>query len=211
MDEPDFRFRLGVIILGAGASSRMGVPKLLLRWENTTIIAHLVSVWRKIGAQQIGVVCAPDTPLAPELDRLGVPTDHQIINPNPERGMFSSIQIAASWNAWQRDLTHWAIVLGDQPQLTVTTLRTVVAFALAHRNPICQPAFEGKPRHPVILERTAFARLATTKVITLKEFLHQEQPAPALCDIDDPSLDTDLDTPADYQAALEAADRRVGL
>ena len=33
---------LGVIILGAGASSRMGRPKLLLPWGDTSVIGHLI-------------------------------------------------------------------------------------------------------------------------------------------------------------------------
>ncbi len=61
-DEPSairhssFVIPFGVIILGAGASSRMGTPKLLLPWRDTTIIGHLISQWRELGAAQIAVV-----------------------------------------------------------------------------------------------------------------------------------------------------------
>ena len=40
---------LGVVILGAGASARMGEPKLLLPWRGTTVIGHLISQWRELG------------------------------------------------------------------------------------------------------------------------------------------------------------------
>ena len=43
----------GVIILGAGASSRMGRPKLLLPWRGTTVIGHIIYQWRELGAAQI--------------------------------------------------------------------------------------------------------------------------------------------------------------
>src|SRR5271169_6647644 len=89
---------LGVVILGAGASSRMGRPKLLLPWKDTTIVGHLIRQWRGLGARQIAVVHRPgDAPLAAELDRLDFPAKDRIVNPQPERGMFSSIVCAAEW------------------------------------------------------------------------------------------------------------------
>ena len=41
---------IGVIILGAGASSRMGRPKLLLPWGDTSVIGHLIRQWQALGA-----------------------------------------------------------------------------------------------------------------------------------------------------------------
>ena len=38
--------KLGVIILAAGASERMGRPKLLLPWGKSTVLAHLLAQWR---------------------------------------------------------------------------------------------------------------------------------------------------------------------
>src|ERR1019366_10818668 len=109
---------LAVLLLGAGASSRMGRPKLLLPWRGTTIIGHLLSQWREVGAAQIAVVLRPDdAALMAELDRLNFSKSDRIENPQPERGMFSSIVCAANWQGWQKDISSWAIVLGDQPHL----------------------------------------------------------------------------------------------
>ena len=94
---------LGVVILGAGASSRMGRPKLLLPWRGTTVIGAILRQWRELGAAQIAVVLRPgDAPLAAELDRLDFPRADRIENPQPERGMFSSIVCAANWPGWQK-------------------------------------------------------------------------------------------------------------
>jgi molybdenum cofactor cytidylyltransferase len=197
------RFHLAVVLLAAGASSRMGRPKLLLPWGSSSVLAHLLALWRTLGAGQIGIVCPPGpTPIASELDRLGVSTQERIVNPEPERGMFSSIQTAAKWTGWRTGLTHWAIVLGDQPQVAESTLRQVLEFATRGQSSVCQPAYRGRPRHPVIVDQMEFARLSTTTAHTLREFLHDEGPQPALCEINDPTLDLDLDTPADYQAAV---------
>src|ERR1700690_4241261 len=96
---------LGVVILGAGASSRMGTPKLLLPWGGTTVIGHLLREWRELGAAQIGIVRGgQDPPLTAELDRLGFPLADRIENPQPERGMFSSILCATNWPGWKHEI-----------------------------------------------------------------------------------------------------------
>src|SRR5438105_331727 len=109
---------LGVIILAAGRSSRMGRPKLLLPWGNTSVLGHLLNCWTQLPATQIAVICAPsDDAIQAELNRLAFPLERRVFNPEPERGMFSSIQCAARWAGWKTTLTHWTIVLGDQPHL----------------------------------------------------------------------------------------------
>jgi len=193
----------GVVILAAGASSRMGRPKLLLPWQGTTVIGHLLRQWQELGAAQIAIVCAgANTALAGELDRLGFPTADRVCNPRPERGMFSSIQCACAWSAWRPDVTHWAITLGDQPQVRLETLRRLIEFTAEHPGSICQPSHQGRGRHPVVMPSDAFARLKDSKAANLKEFLGASGCAVARCEMNDPGLDIDLDEPADYERAL---------
>ena len=37
--------RVGVVILAAGRSRRMGKPKLLLPWGETSVLGHLIRQW----------------------------------------------------------------------------------------------------------------------------------------------------------------------
>src|ERR1039457_6654776 len=137
-------FSVAAVILGAGRSARMGQPKLLLPWGGTTVLGHLIEQRQALGAKQIAVVCAPgDLAVRTELDRLGLPEANRIYNPAPERGMFSSIQCAAQWPGWQAALTHWAIVLGDQPHLKPQTLRRGPDFTSADYAQGCRPARRG--------------------------------------------------------------------
>ena len=190
---------LGVVILGAGASSRMGRPKLLLPWRDTTVIGAILRQWRELGAAQITVVHRPnDMLLATELDRLDFPTNDRIENPQPERGMFSSIVCAANWPGWKKEIASWAIALGDQPHLNSDTLRQLLAFHSAHAGAICQPEFEGHMRHPVILPHPAFAELKHTRATTLKDFLKLVPVPRVQCSVADAGLSLDMDTPEDY-------------
>jgi molybdenum cofactor cytidylyltransferase len=195
-------FRFAVVILAAGASSRMGRPKMLLPWGETTVLGHLVAQWQQTDACQVTVVCAADdTGINHELDRIGFAREQRIINPNSGRGMFSSVQAAARWPGWNAALTHWAFALGDQPHLANATLHTVSEFAAQHLDKICQPSRNGRPRHPVFLPRRIFDTLANSTHITLKEFLAAHATEILLAEVNDPGLDLDLDTPSDYEEA----------
>ena len=197
--------KLGAVILAAGASSRMGRPKLLLPWRETTIIGHLLAQWRELGAAQIAVVLRPeDSALAAELDRLNFPKPERVANPQPERGMFSSIVCAANWTGWQTDLARWAIVLGDQPHLRPETLRQLLEFSAQNPDAICQPQFGRHARHPVILPRMAFEALKNPGADTLEDFLKLSSCRRRHVVINDDGLAIDLDTPQDYAHASAA-------
>ena len=178
----------------------MGRPKLLLPWGKTTILGHLIEQWSCLGAAQTVAVTETKSPLAEELKRF--PIVEQIINPKPELGMFSSVQCAARWDRWNRAVTHFAITLGDQPQVKIETLKTVIDFAEQNSDAICQPARKGRGRHPVIMPLNYFFQLATAKEQTLKEFLQARERARKLLESDDAGLDLDLDTMADYEKAI---------
>lgn len=187
---------LGVVILAAGASSRMGRPKLLLPWQDTTVIGHIILQWQELGASQIVVVHRPnDVALLAELADLNV---DRVENPQPEHGMFSSIQRAASWGGRSRDIQSHAIVLGDQPHLHLDTLRSLLEFHALHGDAICQPLYGGHERHPVILPRGVFDALKTSKAETLKDFLKLISCPAVQYPLEDAGLALDMDTPEDY-------------
>lgn len=199
-------FSIGVILLAAGRSTRMGRPKLLLSWGQTSVLGHLLQQWAGLGARQIAVVCpGDDSVIAGELDRLGFRRENRIPNPDPDRGMFSSILCAAQWDKWQSSLSHWTVVLGDQPHLRHKTVADLLDFARGHPDHVCQPVRAGKPRHPVVLPKAIFFQLAKSSSRDLREFLANY---PVLgCECDDPGLELDIDRPDDYRRALALAQR----
>ena len=195
-------FALGVIILAAGASARMGRPKLLLPWGATTVLGHVIELWITLHADQITVAQASiDLGISSELDRLGLPPENRILNANPAEGMFSSILCAAGWDGWKPVLTHLAIVLGDQPHLRSDFLRSLLDFTRANPERIVQPSCGGRPRHPVLLPRSEFQALGAAKEPTLKSFLQNRSDTVLLLPSNDPGLDFDIDTPEDYESA----------
>src|ERR1700722_4977137 len=182
----------------------MGRPKMLFPWKNTSVLGHVISSWSHMSAGQIAVVCAAnDAAINVELDSLKFPRQNRIVNPDSSRGMFSSVQCVAGWSGGQASLTHWAIVLGDQPHLRPGTLEALINFAAQHPGKICQPAHQSHARHPVFLPKMEFMRLPGSNAGTLKEFLQSLSAQPALIELNDPGLELDLDIPADYEKALQ--------
>jgi molybdenum cofactor cytidylyltransferase len=197
------QLKFGVAILAAGASSRMGQPKLLLPWGNTTIVGHLIQTWKELGAAQLGVVSAPNNDnLQAELDRMNYPI-LRIVNAEPERGMFSSIQTAARYANWDKELSHFVLTLGDQPHLRRETLEAILSFAGKTPTYIVQPSYQERRKHPVIFPQNLWQELALTNVQTLREFLQLHHPAVRTMEFADPGMALDIDTPADYQRSLE--------
>jgi molybdenum cofactor cytidylyltransferase len=189
----------------------MGQPKLLLPWGRNSILGHLCQLWATAGARQIAVVCAPgDASIRAEAVRLGFPSGNLIENPTPEIGMFSSVQCGVRWPDWGQEISHWAIVLGDQPHLRLDTLTRLLGFAGKNPDQVCQPSYHGRLAHPVILPKALFGMLGTAKVNTLKEFLAAHEVARFISE--DAGLALDIDRPEDYLEALALAglqDRRA--
>ncbi len=192
------------VVLAAGSSVRMGRPKLLLPWGTTTVLGQIVQQWQNLSARQIGVVCAAgDAPIVAEIERLALPGTHPIDNQSAGSGMFGSIRSAASWQGWQAGLTHWAIVLGDQPHLKLATLRQLLDLATEHDDVVCQPQYQGRFAHPVLMPKQIFFKLPQTQHETLKDFLQTQRVLGSPCD--DSGLALDIDWPEDYLRALSLA------
>jgi molybdenum cofactor cytidylyltransferase len=184
----------------------MGRPKLLLPWESTSVISHLLQEWTQLGATQIAVVCAADArSLATELDRIDFPLANRIVNPVPENGMFSSIQCAANWEGWNPNLTHWIITLGDQPHLKAATLQTLLEFGARSPDKICQPMRSERRKHPVLFPERFFRELKILNAGDLKSFLQGHADNLSGFESDDAGLDLDMDTPEDYERVKSLA------
>ncbi len=197
--------RLGVVILSAGASSRMGSPKALLRWRESTILEHLLSVWKLAGAAQISVVFDPtNQAVIAELDRLNV-TD-RIPNPHAAEGMMSSLRAASAWKQWETKINCVAIALVDQPQVTVQILKGLMDFSETHPEGICQPECQGRRGHPVVLPRRDFDELSRAPEETLRDFIQSRADRRKFFPCDEPGMFEDMDTPSEYVRAKAADD-----
>lgn len=189
----------GVVILAAGASTRMGTCKLLLPWGEKTILTYLLDQWRTTGAAQIAPVIDPSNqPLRKALAHAGFSSSDWIENRAPHLGMFSSLQEASRWTGWLSTLTHWIISLGDQPHIQISTLRLLLDAARENPTHICQPALNGRTAHPIILPASNFRELAQNDIPDLRTYIRTREAFRLRVAVKDSGVSRDLDTPEDY-------------
>jgi molybdenum cofactor cytidylyltransferase len=192
-------FAFGVVILAAGASTRMGRCKLLLPWGERTILTHLLDQWRSTGAAQIAPVIDPSNQLLLKaLAHAGFSPLDWIENPSPQLGMFSSLQQASRWTGWLSTLTHWIISLGDQPHIQILTLNLLLDAARKNPARICQPTFHGRAAHPIVLPASNFRDLAENDIANLRTYIRAREALRLRLRVEDPGVSEDLNTSENY-------------
>jgi molybdenum cofactor cytidylyltransferase len=196
------------IVPAAGASRRMGRPKLLLPYGTSTIVGSLASALRAGGASPVVIVAAPgDTELQEHARSLGALV---VVNPDPERGMLSSIRegLAALGGA-DRLAQRGEVVLvapADLPALRPGTVAELLWRRAAAGAPLAVPAFQGQRGHPLAIAPELLAEIdVLDQAIGLKQLLERHAAAALEVPVDDPGAVRDIDTPEDYQELSPAS------
>ena len=177
------------IVLAAGASRRMGRSKLYLSFGGRTLIETTVGNALGAGARVIVVARPEDDRLAELLAR-----DAEIVrNPDPERGMLSSLREALSLVSAER----FFFIPADMPLVGSGVYRAMAALGAAV--PVI-PRARGRSGHPVLLPSSLIPAIrALPEGKTLKELIAEA--GAVYLDLEDESVLADIDTAADYEAA----------
>ncbi len=184
-----------MIVLAAGASSRLPGPKQLLRFRGATLLRHAAQTAAKAGCGPVAVVIgggAPDRQLRFELSDLGVEI---IENARWKDGMSTSIR--AGLDALERAATPPEAVLimtCDQPHVTAALLKQMAAAFGATHPPAVACEYAGTVGVPALFARSLFGELrALEHDHGAKRILERHQSAvtripfePAAVDIDTP-------------------------
>ncbi|HEX2574142.1 MAG TPA: nucleotidyltransferase family protein [Polyangia bacterium] len=187
------------VILAAGASRRMGSPKALLELQGETYLARIARTARAAGVSHILVVAGPPHG---ERVRARLPVGAAVIwNPDPGRGMFSSVQAGvAGLPRGTLSALVWPV---DQPLVREDTVRRVLA---AQPGRIAIPRHQGRGGHPVRIPVACFGPLlALPADATLKELIDRQAALRVDVDVEDEWAVRDVDTPEEAQAAAEQA------
>lgn len=149
---------VGLILLAAGGSSRLGHPKQLLLYQGRTLLRHaaetaLLSVCRPV----VVVLGAHPELLRPELSGLDVLA---VKNPFWEAGMGSSIRTGlAALDAASPELAGIVLMLCDQPLVTADALNALVQAAAENGSPLVVSEYAGTRGVPAFFSRALFPEL----------------------------------------------------
>ncbi|MEE9367579.1 MAG: nucleotidyltransferase family protein [Pontiella sp.] len=191
---------IAMLFLCAGASRRMGRSKALLPWQASTILGHHWNLFQSLEKYDPWIVTQKnDEPLVAELERVGWPDAHRVMNPlAPEGDMMDSIRYGVS-ACLKHDYTAIGIALIDQPLIDHSTFQILADSVRRYPDSILQPAMQGRRGHPVLLPRSIAEQLVSSNAETLKTFLSENERIRASIEVDDSGILTDLDTPHAYQ------------
>jgi molybdenum cofactor cytidylyltransferase len=194
------------IILAAGASSRMGSPKALLDYRGETFIQRLVRVLSPVCGRVIVVLGYHAAEIRPAIPGSAVIT----INPDPDRGQFSSLQTALT--ALPAEFDGFLFTPVDSPAVESETVERV-ADEFRRRDPATllvipriQTSSGPKRGHPVFAARAiAEELLALPPTAMASEVIHGHIPQTIYVDVNDPGILTDIDDREAYRRLSEAA------
>jgi molybdenum cofactor cytidylyltransferase len=180
------------IVPAAGKGERFGGAKLVARIGPDTILGRTLQSLFEAAVHSVIVVTAPRSDLS-AVAELNDPRVRRIENPNPSRGMFSSIQCGLE--AAQGDPV--IVLPADMPFVRAATVAAVTAECFRSRH-IVMPSFEGKRGHPVAFPSSVKpAILSAESESTLKLALASTGVAYAEVAVDDKGVLRDVDVPSD--------------
>lgn len=187
---------ISAIVLAAGLSSRMGQPKMILPWKDTTVIETVVSTLETTKVDEILIVSGAERGSI-ELLLQNRPV-HFAFNPEyPNGEMLASVKVGLSNLDKQSQAA--LIVLGDQPQITQQVVDRVIEAYRTNRSKIVVPSYKMKRGHPWLVDRMLWSQiLAIESPNTLRGFLERNRDMVEYIAAPDDSILRDLDTPQDY-------------
>src|SRR5215471_19524214 len=109
------------VILSAGASTRMGRDKALLPWRGGTFLSSAIRALQPVTDLVIVVAGANAVDLTPVVYANAA---FWVVNPNPERGQFSSLQVGLQ-EVLNRGRDAAIVTLVDRPPVSNVTLDTL--------------------------------------------------------------------------------------
>ncbi|NBC07818.1 MAG: NTP transferase domain-containing protein [Bacteroidetes bacterium] len=196
--------RIPLVILAAGASTRMGQAKQLLQADGELLLHRIIRIGQEAGFAPLVVVTgARQQAIAPHLDGLPV---QQAYNPDWATGMGSSVSVGLmAALGLLPGAPAVGFVLTDQPYVSAALLRGMKARLLDTEAAGIAAAYQQTLGVPAIFRSALYPEL--------RQLSGQKGAKPLLRKYADeliaypfPQGHIDLDTPADWAAYRNRAD-----
>jgi molybdenum cofactor cytidylyltransferase len=180
------------VVPAAGSSTRFGTMKLLADVRGVPLLERTLASLLDAGVARVVVV----TRAADAFEAVPSMADSRVtavINPDPARGMFSSIQVGLAVAGGDVVL----VLPADMPFVAPQTVAAVVARAAATGS-VVVPVHQTRRGHPIAIPRPLCdALLALEPTTTLKDALAASGASMATLDVADAGALRDVDVPGD--------------
>ncbi len=186
------------VIPAAGKSRRMGRPKLLLPWGNTTVIEAVMSAWNSSAVDHVVVVVDErDEPLADTLSRCECTLVRAEAPPDMKASVQCALQeIARRWSPLDRDV--WLLAPADFPTLSPTWIDALLAKHDPSVPKPLVPTYQVRRGHPVLFPWSlAAVANALPSDVGVNRLLVENPPREV--PMRDDGLLADMNTPEEYE------------
>lgn len=182
--------QVAAVILAAGASTRFGSQKQLVRIGGRTMLENVVDRAREVGLERVIAVVPPGLAIPDGVVR--------VVNDEPEAGLSRSLRLGLA--AVPPDADAALILLGDEPLLEAEALLEALLLAEEGAEIVATRAGD-RLGPPVVLARTRFDLADAAREDHGLGPLLRGQPGLRIVELD--RAPRDIDTPADLAAATE--------
>jgi molybdenum cofactor cytidylyltransferase len=190
--------RAAAVVPAAGRSERFGGMKLVAAIGGEPLLDHTLRSLIDGGLAPIVVVRSPDSSLD-AVARLGHHAVVTVVNPDPGRGMFSSIQTGLA----AAPAAPTLVLPADMPFVAAGTT-ALVARTVARADKVVVPVFRGHRGHPVGLPaRLREALLMFDPSQSLKQALTALEEEWLEVEVDDEGVVRDVDRKGDLNRGSE--------
>ena len=143
---------IAILILAAGDSSRMGTPKQLLKWKNTSLLGHAIETAKKSNTSKICVILGANYYLInAKINNYEVEV---LVNESWKKGLGNSIAFGVN-HVLKEDTNFDAVIvmLADQPLIESVYLNKVLdTYEMGKRQIIATSYKRGKQGVPVLFD-----------------------------------------------------------
>jgi len=184
------------IVPAAGSAERFGGKKLLTPIDGRPLLDHTIASLLDGGVSQVIVVVGPEADaLTRDVNAFSDPRVWPVINLDPSRGMFSSLQAGSA----EAEGDALVVLPADMPFVAGATVRMLLD-TFGARAAIVSPTYRGKRGHPVILPPSLRDEIRAADPSTnLHEILKRHSHERVDVAVDDRGVGRDVDRPADLE------------
>lgn len=145
------------VVLAAGGSKRLGRTKQLEPWGDSNLLGHVMKRTLQFPVDEVWVVLGHEAEEILQATDLG--DAYVVENLEWEEGIASSLRVAldALTRLSRCDLA--LIVIGDQPDVPVDTVETLLASHRKEGRPVTLPKYRYNWGNPVLIDRSLWARV----------------------------------------------------
>ena len=185
------------VVPAAGSAERFGGKKLLTPIDGAPLLDRTIASLLDGGVGRIVVVVGPDADaLTRDVNAFSDPRVWPVVNPDPARGMFSSLQAGMA----EAEGDALVVLPADMPFVRSATVAILLA-AFVSRTAIVSPTYLGKRGHPVVLLPGLRDEIRAADPRTnLHEILKRHPDLRVDIDVADRGVLKDVDRPADLEA-----------